>query len=133
MARHSVKRCCALERCSEDIDNHFWLPLTSACWRSGGRLSHLSWYPCSSCCCSGDIEDHAFGAAAAEAAGGAGAAGACATALAAARNRLAHMNNALNIISLPGATVREDFLRAAAPSSRIPTKQHHPHHPCPKT
>jgi hypothetical protein len=33
----------------------------------------------------------------------------------------------------PAAALREDHSRAAATSSRIPTKLHHPHHPSLKT
>jgi hypothetical protein len=43
------------------------------------------------------------------------------------------MNNALIIALLPAVALREDFPLAAAPSSRIPTKLHHPHHPGPET
>jgi hypothetical protein len=65
--------------------------------------------------------------------GGAGAIGACAMALAAASSKLAQTNQALIITFLPGEALREDFLRAAAPFSRTPTKLYHPHHPCPRT
>jgi hypothetical protein len=41
--------------------------------------------------------------------------------------------NALIIVLYPAAAQREEFPVAAAPSSRIPTKLHHPHHPGPKT
>jgi hypothetical protein len=41
--------------------------------------------------------------------------------------------NALIIALLPAAALREEFPDAAAPSSRIPTKLHHPHHPGPET
>ena len=68
------------------------------------------------------------GAAAGAFPGGA-ATGVCAKPVTAPR-RLAQINSAL-IISLhpAAAAAREDYSRTAAPSSRIPTKQHHPHHP----
>jgi hypothetical protein len=41
--------------------------------------------------------------------------------------------NALIIALHPAAALREEFPVAAAPSSRIPTKLHHPHRPGPET
>src|SRR6202035_5943746 len=66
-------------------------------------------------------------------AAGAGAVDTCATPLAAARDRLAQRNNALIIALHPAVALREDFPLAAAPSSRTPTKLHHPHRPRPRT
>src|ERR1700692_1512404 len=77
----------------------------------------------------------AVGAGADSGAGGgtAGSASACAIPLAAARDRLAPTTNAPIIAVLPEVAVLKDFPFSAAPSSRIPTKRHHPHRPRPGT